>query len=74
VALPEGDPVVLESECVEPNGMLSMLVQRGGLELLRVICRWRVNDPPFLRVRLNGVGLLTLQFIPGLLPDGGPEL
>jgi len=73
LSLPEGGPVLLESECADATGMLSMLVQYRGREVLRAICRWDDNDPPFLRVRLDGVGLLTLQFVPGLLADGGPE-
>jgi type IV secretory pathway protease TraF len=74
IALPGGGSVSLESECVDATGRMSMRVQHEDREVLRALCRWREDDPPFLRVHLHGVGQLTLQFVPGLLRDGGPEL
>jgi hypothetical protein len=74
VPLPDGGAVTLDSECADSTGTLSMLVRHADHEVLRAICRWGVNDPPFLRVRLHGIGMLTLQFVSGLVKDAGPEL
>lgn len=74
VQVPGGGTVILDSECMDDTGMLSLRVDQDGHLLLRAFCRWGPNDPPFLQARLAGGKLLTVQFVRGLLQDGGPEL
>ena len=72
IPLPSGSPVLLESEWSEASGIVRVLVQFDGREVLQAICRWSTGDSPFLRIRLGGAGLLTLQFVNTIVPEAGP--